>query len=48
LLSGSIIGVDTSFSDFKFSKDFGICEEIIIQKGKTQIIGPKINEDRFE
>ena len=47
MVNGKLLGQDVEFSVFDIEKDFGTCEEIIIQKSKTTISGAKYDEENF-
>jgi chaperonin GroEL len=47
MINGKILGQDIDFSTFDVETDFGSCEEIIIQKSKTTIIGTNYDQEKF-
>jgi chaperonin GroEL len=46
-IDSKILGQDIEFSTFDIENDFGKCDQIIVTKGKTTIIGAKSNEKNF-
>jgi chaperonin GroEL len=48
MMGGKIAYQDADLEDFDITKDICSCERIIITKGKTTVIAPEIDQERFD